>query len=720
MRLSTLALLCSASAWLVTASVAQTNPPATPIRPVVDTYFNVHVTDNYRWLEDWSNPQVKQWVAEQDAYTAATMDKLPQRDPILNELKSALREQQTRYSDFKVSNGRLFALRYDPGAAAGKLVVFASPRDKSSERRIVDLANFIPGKIFQVAYYQVSPNSKLVGLALATGGSEDASLYIVSTATGKQVGTVVPRANFATGGGAMAWLPDSSGFYYTRYPQGHERPAADMNFYQQVYLHTLGKPSAPTPGQDRYILGKDFPRVAETSLVPSPDGSQLLITVADGDGGFYETFLLGRDGVPHQITRFSDKIPYVTFGQDNSLWFLSHKNSLMGEIFHLRAGDETLADATLVVPASDSSIEGSGYDPSRLFVAADRLYLTVIRGGPEKIRAYTLAGKRLPNVPTPAVASVGALVPDGSGAFLFSAETDTTPEQWYRYSGAGTAESLPFAERSAVSLADIEVQRVFATSKDGTRIPMTILLRKGTVLNGSNPTLLTGYGGFGISESPRFRGQDSLWFRHGGIFAIANLRGGAENGEAWHQGGMLTQKQNVFDDFAACADYLVDHHYTSPAHLAAEGGSNGGLLMGVMVTQHPQLFRAIVSYVGIYDMLRNELDPNGAFNITEYGTVKNPADFRAISAYSPYQHVAAHTPYPAVLFITGDNDHRVNPANSRKMTAELQAATSSGNPILLLTNAHAGHGVSTNVSEALVEQADAWAFLFANLGISMN
>jgi prolyl oligopeptidase len=702
-------LACAAS------TPAQSAPPPTPIHPVVDTYFGVKVTDNYRWLENRQDPRVGTWVAAQDAYTAAYMDKLPQRDPILNNLKNALHHQHTGYGGFQIRNGLLFALRGDPGAPAVKLVVFASPRDKSSERLIVDLAKLVPGKAFQVAYYQVSPNGKLAGLALSTGGSEDASLYVLSVATGKQVGETVPRVNFATGGGSMAWLPDSSGFYYTRYPQGHERPAADMDFYQQVYMHKLGTP----PAQDRYILGKDFPRVAETSLAASPDGSHFLITVADGDGGQYETFLLGPDGVPHQVTQFNDEIPLVAFGQDNSLWLLSHKNSQMGEIFHLRAGDITLADATLVVPASDASIEGTGYEPSRLFVASDRLYLTVIRGGPEELRAYTLAGQRLPNVPTPAVASVGSLVPDGANAFLFSAETNTTPQQWYRFSGS-TADPLPFAQRPGVSLADIEVQRVFAVSKDGTRIPITILMRKGTPLDGRNPALITGYGGFGLSESPRFRGRDSLWFNHGGIYAIANIRGGAEYGEDWHRAGMLTHKQNDFDDFAACAQYLVDHHYTSPAHLAAEGGSNGGLLMGAELTQHPQLFRAIVSYVGIYDMLRTELDPNGTFNITEYGTVKNLADFRALYAYSPYQHVVPGTHYPAVLFITGDNDHRVNPAHSRKMTAALQAATASGRPILLLTNAHAGHGISTNISEALQETADAWAFLFANLGMSAN
>jgi len=698
-----------------TLAAAQATPPATPKRPVVDTYYGIHVTDNYRWLENGASPEVKQWVAAQDAYTATWMNKLPQRDPILAVLHERLKKEHTRYESFQVRQGHLFALRFDPGKAGPKLVVFSSPEDMTSERTILDTTAFLPGKIFQIDWYSVSPDGTRVGLALSTGGSEDGSLYVVDAATGRQLGETVPRVQFATGGGAMAWKADGSGFYYTRYPQGNERPPADRNFYQQVYYHQLGT----APSTDRCVLGRDFPRIAETSLTLSPDARDTLVTVENGDGGDYESWLLDAQGAPHPITHFGDRIDLIAFGPDDSLWLLSHKNSDRGELWRLPAGDLRLADAKLVVPASDASLEGSGYDPGRILATADKVYVTVINGGPEEERAYSLTGKRLPNVAVPPVASVGALVPDGSNAFLFAAETYTTPQQWYRYDGHGAPQALPFHTEAAASLADIEVRRVFATSKDGTRIPMTILMRKGTPLDATHPALLTGYGGFDISLSPRFS-DNRLWFDHGGILAIANLRGGGEYGEAWHKAGSLTHKQNVFDDFAACAQYLVDHHYTSPARLAAEGGSNGGLLMGAMITQHPHLFRAVLSYVGIYDMLRTELDPNGTFNITEYGSVKNPGQFRALYAYSPYQHVKPGTKYPAVLLITGDNDHRVNPAHSRKMTAALQADTASGYPVFLLTNANAGHGISTNVNEALLETADAQAFLFQELGMTMK
>jgi len=302
---------------------------------------------------------------------------------------------------------------------------------------------------------------------------------------------------------------------------------------------------------------------------------------------------------------------------------------------------------------------------------------------------------------------------------LFYTYTYTDPPALYHFD-ATTAKATRTAlfETSPVKFDDAEVVRDFATSKDGTRVPVNIIRRKDTKLDGSNPTLLYGYGGYGISEKPYFAGSFTrVWLDQGGVYVDANLRGGGEYGEEWHKAGNLTRKQNVFDDFLAVAQYLIDQKYTSPAHLAILGGSNGGLLMGAAFTQRPDLFRAVVSDVGIYDMLRVELDPNGAFNVTEFGTVKDPAQFKALYAYSPYHHVKDGTAYPAILFPTGENDHRVNPMQSRKMTARLQAANSSSHPILLRTTASAGHGIGTALDEQIEEEADQFSFLFDQLGI---
>jgi prolyl oligopeptidase len=341
-------------------------------------------------------------------------------------------------------------------------------------------------------------------------------------------------------------------------------------------------------------------------------------------------------------------------------------------------------------------------------------------GGPSRIRVFDNQGKPLPAPPLPPISAIGQVVSIGGGDVLFYTSTYLDPPAWYRFEAVtGKSTRTALSETSPVNFADAEVTRSFATSKDGTRIPLNIIHRKSTKLDASNPTLLYGYGGYGISEEPFFAGiRGRMWLDQGGVYVLSNIRGGAEYGEEWHRQGNLTHKQNVFDDFIACAQFLIDQKYTSPAHLAILGGSNGGLLMGAALTQRPDLFSAVVSFVGIYDMLRVELDPNGAFNVTEFGTVKDPDQFKALYAYSPYHHVKDWSYYPAILFLTGENDHRVNPMESRKMIARLQAVNVSGHPILLRTTSNAGHGIGTALDEEIEQDADVFSFLFDQLGIS--
>jgi prolyl oligopeptidase len=715
------ALFAAWSGALAQSPALQASAPAPPAAekiPVTDVYHGVSVVDNYRWLENGDDPKVKAWVMAQNAYSQAYLSNLPQREAIVSFLKKARQQAHVQYREFEYAGGLLFAMKVDPEKSGAALVVFRSPEDKASERTVVDLNTLVAGQVFQSSLYKPSPDGSMVGMALGTGGSEDAALYVFNVATGKQIGDPVPRVNFATAGGDMAWTGDNRGFYYTRFPQGNERPPEDANFYQQVYYHVIGTSAA----EDRYVLGKEFPRIGETALETAHDSKHILVTVEDGDGGKYEHFLLAPGGSATQITHFEDKVVDIQFGADDSLWLLSHAKSNNGEIDHLAAGNLKLADSVRVVAPMRGSIEGIGSvgEMCRFWAAGHELYVTVIDGGPEEILKFDLHGKSEGKVPAPAVASVTNLVPLSGDSFLYGAQTYTQPWQRFRYNGTGESLALPFKTENGVHLDDAEMRREFATSKDGTRIPMTILLRKGTKLDGSNPTLLYGYGGYSISLTPFFAGAfGRLWLDSGGIFVVANLRGGGEYGESWHRSGNLENKQNVFDDFAACEQYLIAQKYTSPEHLATQGESNGGLLMGAALTQHPELARVVLSGVGIYDMLRVELDPNGSFNVTEFGTVKDPTLFKAMYAYSPYHHTQAGVKYPAVLLVTGDNDHRVNPAHSRKMTAALQVASASGLPIMLRTNANAGHGISTNIDEALEEQADIFSFLFAQLGVQM-
>ncbi|MBZ5626406.1 MAG: prolyl oligopeptidase family serine peptidase, partial [Acidobacteriia bacterium] len=392
------------------------------------------------------------------------------------------------------------------------------------------------------------------------------------------------------------------------------------------------------------------------------------------------------------------------------LYLLSRKDAPMGQLLALSAPAFSMGMAKTGVTPGRSSIDG-------FLAASPYLYVRYMAGGPSRLLAKE-AGKPDKTVAIQEVSSVGQLVRGKGNQLLFENQSYVAPSAWYAYDPAsGTAKKTALVTTSPADFSDTEVIRQFAISKDNTRVPMNILRRKGTKLDGNNPTLLVGYGGYGINESPSFSARRRVWLDHGGIWVIANLRGGGEFGESWHEQGRLTKKQNVFDDFIACAEYLIKAKYTSPEKLAIEGGSNGGLLMGAALTQRPELFRAVVSHVGIYDMLRVETFPNGAFNVTEFGTVQEADQFRALYAYSPYHHVKDGADYPAVLFLTGDNDGRVDPMNSRKMTARLQAATHSGRPIFLRTSSGSGHGIGTALNERIEQDVDVFAFLFDQLGI---
>jgi prolyl oligopeptidase len=353
-------------------------------------------------------------------------------------------------------------------------------------------------------------------------------------------------------------------------------------------------------------------------------------------------------------------------------------------------------------------------------VTGGKLYVAELYGGPSRLQVVDLQTRQQSEIQLPDVSAVDDLVKIGNGKVAAQISSYLQPTAWYTVAAQATPHKTALAVTSSADFSDTEIVREFATSKDGTKVPLNILRRKGTKLDGNNPTLLYGYGGYSVSMTPHFMAPVRAWLDHGGVYVIANIRGGSEFGDAWHLAGNLTHKQNVFDDFIASAEYLEKSGYTSPQRLAIEGGSNGGLLMGAVLTQRPDLFRAVSSAVGIYDMLRVELDPNGAFNVTEFGSVKDKAQFEALYAYSPFHHVKDGTHYPSVLMMTGDHDGRVNPAHSRKMIARLQSADPSGNPILLRTNANSGHGMGTALSERIAEITDDYAFLLQELGVNLT
>jgi prolyl oligopeptidase len=700
-------------------------PPDTPKKPVTDTAHGVAVTDDYRWLEDAGDKAVRTWSDAQNAHARAALDKLPGVESLRARLTKIMAAKTTGHGAFAVRGGAVFALRRQPPKQQPFLVVMPAPDKPDEARVLVD-----PGELDKTAavageaagataidWFVPSWDGKRVAVSLSRSGSESGDVHVFDVGTGKRVDVVVPRVNAGTAGGDLAWAADDKGFYYTRYPRPGERPAADQDFYQQVAFHALGTPA----DKDRYELGNGLPRIAEIRLELDRGSGRVLATVQNGDSGEFAHYVRSPGGKWDRLADYKDAAVQAAFGPAGDLFVVSRKDAPKGKVLRLAATDTDLSKAAVVVPAGDDTIVTDFYgSTSRQTVlpTANRLYVTYQLGGPSAFRCFTPNGKPLPAPKQPEVGSVRGLAPAGDDDVLFTASSYTQAPAAYlfRAKGAETTK-LPLTSPPPIDLSDVTVVREFATSKDGTKVPVTVLLTKGVKRDGTNPCLITGYGGYGINIEPTFRPELRVLFDHGFVFAVANLRGGGEYGEEWHKAGILTRKQNVFDDFAAALRYVIGQKYTSPDKLAIEGGSNGGLLMGAMVAQHPDLMRCVVAHVGIYDMLRVELSPNGAFNVPEFGTVKDPDQFKALRAYSPYHNVKDGTRYPAVLFLTGANDPRVDPMQSRKMTARLQAANPGG-LTLLRTSASSGHGLGTALGERIEETTDVYAFLFAQLGVA--
>ena len=696
--------LCGTSA--IAAAAGPSYPP-TPKQPVSETYHGVTVVDGYRWLEDDASPEVKRWVAEQNAFTRRYLDAIAQRPAIAARVGELLRTAPIRRFDFQY-RVRLFALKIEPPKNQPILVALPRSGDPGGEQIVLDPNVLDPSGRTTIDFFTPSYDGKRVIVSLSKNGSEQGTAYVYDVATGKRLADEIPGVTYPTAGGSVEWAPDGRGFYYTRYPQGDERPPEDRHFYQQVYFHRLGTPLT----SDQYVIGRDFPRIAEIELHGNRNGTYLLAVVRNGDGGEIAYHLRAPDGKWRQVAGFKDGLKQLAFGEDGNLYGMSIQDAALGRIVAIPMLRPSLANARVVVP--ETKIVAESVQPTRSL-----LYVTYMDGGPTIVRVFSLAGKLQRELPTPPVSTVGVSTRLEGDDVLVTTMSYVRPRIVERYEAqANRLVPTNLNGRYPFDFNDATVEREFAVSKDGTRVPVTIIHRKDVKLDGNNATLLYGYGGYGLSQTPYFSSLLRLWLDYGGAFAVANVRGGGEYGEPWHLAGNLTRKQNVFDDFAASLQMLIDRKLTRPEKAAIIGGSNGGLLMGATLVQHPQLVRAVVSEVGIYDPLRWELQPNGEFNVTEFGSVKDPDQFRALYAYSPYANVRDGTAYPAVLFTSGENDGRVAPYESRKMTARLQAASSSPNPILLRTEAAAGHGIGTALSIRIEEQADVYAFLVDQLGMA--
>jgi prolyl oligopeptidase len=682
-------------------------PPATKVDPVIDQHHGVQVTDPYRWLESHESKDVQEFIKQQNEYARGYLDGLEGRDKIRQQLNEILGSTSVSYRSLHEVKGQLFALKQQPPKQHRFLVTLPSPDQTDKERIVIDPDTIEPKGKVAIDWYEVSPNGRYVAASLSVDGSESGDVSVFETASGKRVFEVVPGVNGGTAGGDLAWAPDSSGFYYTRYPRGNERPAQDKMFYTQLYYHKLGTPTE----SDRFELGKDFSRIAMFFVDVHPSG-HVLAAVQKGDGGEFQHFLRGLDGKWKMIADYPDRVAQFFFGERGDLYFISLKDAPYGKVMNVSMKNLKLDEAKVIIPEGKDAIITDITSGEGFLVHKGNLHVSYQTGGPSEIRSFDLNGKPKLNPKAAPVSGVSNVVGLENGDILFAQKSYLEPTAYYRFSPqSGATVKTALQEKSPVDLSGVTVVREMAKSKDGTMIPVNIILPKGVQPGTPIPFVLNGYGGFSISIEPSFLGPRSVLLQSGVGYAIANLRGGSEFGEAWHREGYLTKKQNVFDDFIAASEFLVQKNYAKPGKLGIIGGSNGGLLMGAVVTQRPELFGAVVASVGYFDMIRIESEPNGQFNSTEYGTIADKQQFEAMHAYSPYHRVKDGTPYPPMLMQVGATDMRVAPWHSRKMVARLQAASSSKAPALLYTRFDAGHGMGSSVAQQIDQSLDAYSFM---------
>jgi prolyl oligopeptidase len=692
--------------------------PIFPPGQTVDTLHGVQVADPYRALEDGDDLKVQAWSNAQNARARAYLNALPGRAAVAEKLRRLYTTISPYYIGLQARGPHIFAMYMDRSQQQqSSLVRLNAAADPASRVTVIDPNALDASGHTAIDWYVASPDGSKVAVSLSQNGSEDGTLHVYDIATGKQIDAPISQVQYATAGGSLAWTADGRGFWYTRYPTSG--PDEERHFNQQVWFHRLGTDTA----KDSLALGtKDgLPRTAEVFLSNASAATVALASVQLGDGGQWQHFILKPDAPAMQIATYADQLIAAVLAHDGTVYGLSRLNASMGKVLKLSPPYEGgFAKAPVFVPErSDAAIINGGEFSVPLIMVGDNLFVSRVAGGPSQVSVYDAQGRGT-DLSIPPISSVYEIAPLPNGEALYLTTSYLEPLRYLRWD-AKTGQSRPTALTMTlpISYADVEVKRVFATSRDGTQIPLNIIAKKGVKLDGSHPVILDGYGGYGVNQVPVVSGGGTrLWLDAGGIRVVANIRGGGEYGETWHQQGMLLKKQNVFDDFAAAGEWLIQNGYTSHDKLALRGGSNGGLLMGAQITQHPGLARAVVSSVGIYDMVRFELDPNGSFNTTEFGSVKDPAQFQALYAYSPYHRVKAGTAYPAVLMQTGANDGRVNPMHSRKFTAALQAATVSDRPILLRTSDTAGHGIGSSMDELLDNAVDELMFLLDQLGMS--
>ncbi len=677
--------------------------PVSKAEVVYDTLHGMVIADSYRWLEKQEDPAVEEWVATQTAFTRSILDTLPYRDEINTQLKKLY--DLTTISSPSVYGKRYFFSKREAGQNHAVQYVREGSYNASA-KVILDPNTFSTDGTVALDWMQPSADGDLVAYGKSEGGSEISTLYIRDAATGKDLDLTIPYTRAAS----IAWLKDLSGFYYSKYPKPGTVPAGDEKYYRKIYFHKMGD----NPDTDKEIFGEGRPKEEWCDIGTSSDNRYLMLTASLD---WTKNDLWIRD-----INKSGDFIPVAekldgSFGGDvygNKLYLMTNLNAPRYKILAVDVNNPKQGNWKELIPQQKGVIQG-------FKIVGGKLVLLISEDVVSKLYIYSLDGKKEKEIPLPTLGTVGGLDGKVDGDELFFSFTSFFyPPTVYRYDMKTGKSEQTDKMQIDFDLSAYEVKQILYSSKDGTKIPMFIVNKKGVKLGGNNPALLYGYGGFDISITPAFSRGLYVWLDRGGVYAVANIRGGGEYGRTWHEAGRLEKKQNVYDDFIAAGEWLISNKYTNPQKLAIQGGSNGGLLMGAMLTQRPDLFKAVVCQVPLLDMLRYDKFLIARLWIPEYGSASDTTQFKWLYAYSPYQKVKEGVKYPATLITTGVQDSRVDPMHAFKMAALLQKANAGPNPILLRVEPKAGHGAGKPVSKILNEQTDIWSFLLWQLGVDKH
>lgn len=678
--------------------------PKTEKRPLEETIQGVKIVDNYRWLEDGSSPDTQKWVAEEMAYTRSVLDPLPGRDAIHKRLTELLSIGSITQPEI---GGKYYFYTRREGMQ-NQPVLYVREGVEGKDRVLLDPNQLAADGTIALDWYRASENGKYLAYGTSPSGSEMSTLHILETKTGKLLPDTIERTRACS----IAWMHDNSGFFYTRYPKKGDVPEGQEMYNRHVFYHDLGTdPETDTPIFGEGRDPEDWPSVSLDN-----DGRLLLISVSQG-WTKTELFLMDlKAGTPPTRITTGKNFLYSGSVYNGRLYIVTNEDAPRYRMFMAEAGNYERDDWTEIIPQTEAVLQGAALWGGKIFAQYEQ-------NASSQLRLFDLEGKVITDIHLPALGTVfGSEGKWNHDEIFYGFVSFTVPPTVYRYDlKTGSASVWAKVDAPSIEPSAYEVQQEWYHSKDGTKVPMFVVYKKGLKKDGHNPTLLTGYGGFNISMLPSFSRTAYLWMEHGGIYAVANLRGGAEFGEDWHRAGMLDKKQKVFDDMIAGAEHLIAEKYTDKDHLAIQGGSNGGLLMGAMITQRPDLFRAVVCQVPLLDMLRYQYFQIAKLWIPEYGSSDNPEQFKWLYAYSPYHHVKAGTEYPAVLFMTADTDTRVDPMHAKKMAALMQDEAENGKsrtrPILLRIETKAGHGAGKPVTKQIEEFTDVYSFLFWQLGV---